>query len=232
MSAGESSWLLRWVQTNDSFFPSGTYSHSFGLEGMVALGLVTDASSLEEFLRQELIPTLTTYELPFVRFAYAATVDRDIERLCSLARSYGAMKGTSELREASLRLGRQRLMTLGQLFPHPLGEELQHRSQTAAFLPHAAIVAGVQNSLGDVPLPAALAGCYYQAIAATIGAAMKLVRLGQVAAQQIMTRCWPLWPGTEREAAQLVPERTGAFTPLLDIASAQHETAHTRIFIS
>ncbi|MDB6030241.1 MAG: ureF, partial [Verrucomicrobiales bacterium] len=97
---------------------------------------------------------------------------------------------------------------------------------------HAPIVYGAQMAITATPLPAALLAYFYQSVAALVSAAMKLMRLGQNASQKLLTECLAL-SGKASMRALAVPEaEAGWFSPLLDIASAQHETAYTRIFIS
>ena len=42
-------WLPGLLQTNDAIFPSGSYAHSFGLEGLVELKLVTEFWTVKIF---------------------------------------------------------------------------------------------------------------------------------------------------------------------------------------
>src|SRR5258708_930588 len=94
-------WLPWLLQTNDSIFPSGTYAHSFGLEGLVELKLVTDIESLRSFLMRTVAPTLENFELPMLHFSYEAALDGKVERLLKIDTRYAAMKAAQELRTAS-----------------------------------------------------------------------------------------------------------------------------------
>ena len=119
-------------------------AHSLGLEGMVQLGVVTDQDSLGLHLTRTVEPLLEHLELPFARLAQQAAERSEIERLVHLASVYGAMKGTAELRSASLRLGGQRLRLLRELFSHPLLDLLTATAAKDLFQPHATLVAGLQ----------------------------------------------------------------------------------------
>src|SRR5437870_3170446 len=54
----DSAWLVGLLQTTDSFFPTGSYAHSFGLEGFVQEGIVHDVATLREYLRHSMLPAL------------------------------------------------------------------------------------------------------------------------------------------------------------------------------
>ena len=264
-------WLPQLLQTNDSIFPSGSYAHSFGLESLVQLGVVTDRESLRELLLQHLLPIFQHVDLPFVRLAHeAVSVPSPLEgerarvrgsgnlaepirpltpalspdggegdgktgavhRLLALDELCTALKGSAELRQAGSRIGSQRLAMLLQISPTPLLAELEQARQTGRFLAQAPIIHGVQTALLDTPLEAALLSYFYQSLAAIISAAMKLIRLGQIGAQSLLSECLRLGPGLVAASAAVAEDDIGWFSPTLDIASARHETAYTRIFIS
>ncbi|MSU62084.1 MAG: urease accessory protein UreF [Pedosphaera sp.] len=228
----EIAWLPQLLQTTDSIFPSGSYAHSFGLEGLVQLGQVAEPVDFAEFLRHQVVPAMEHMELPFVRLAHRAAGDADVSRLLELDEHYGAMKSSFELRQASSRIGTQRLQMLQKLTPHPLLAQLETECGRGNFHAHATIVFGAQAAIAQMPLEASLAAYFYQNLAALVSAAMKLIRMGQIAGQTILTECLAQ-TGVVVELALTVNEADiGWFQPGLDIASARHETAYTRIFIS
>ena len=61
---------------------------------------------------------------------------------------------------------------------------------------------------------------------------MKLLRLGQNAAQGLLTGALRELPKIIATARQLPTSELGWFNPWLDIASARHESADHRLFIS
>ena len=68
--------------------------------------------------------------------------------------------------------------------------------------------------------------------AALAVAAMRGVPLGQSAAQRILARLIDVLPDAVRRAADLPDDQRQAFTPMLAILSAQHETQNARLFRS
>jgi urease accessory protein len=65
-------WLAGMLQMADTFYPTGAYAHSFGLEGMIELGAVRDRETLREFLMGSALPALRQAELPVVIHAWGA----------------------------------------------------------------------------------------------------------------------------------------------------------------
>jgi urease accessory protein len=232
-------WLSQMLQTSDSLFPSGSFAHSFGLEGLVQLGRLADPAALAGELRAQIVPALERFELPFVRLAFEAARAGQVPRLLALDERYGAMKGSFELRQASSRIGSQRLQMLQALHPHPLLARLQAEqagngggSNGGEFKAHAAVMHGVQAALSGAQLEAALLGFYYQTLAGVLSAALKLIRIGQTAVQSLLAEHLGRAAAVIARSRAVAETEIGWFQPVLDIASMRHETAYTRVFIS
>jgi urease accessory protein UreF len=60
----------------------------------------------------------------------------------------------------------------------------------------------------------------------------RLLPLGQTRAHQILWDVKPALLDTAKRGSATRPELAACFTPLLDVASARHQTLDTRLFIS
>jgi urease accessory protein len=65
-------WITGMLQMGDTFYPTGAYAHSFGLEGLVEQGVVRDRETLREFLVRSVLPALRQAELPVVIHSWRA----------------------------------------------------------------------------------------------------------------------------------------------------------------
>ncbi len=225
-------WLPRLLQTTDSMFPTGAYAHSFGLEGAVQDGLVTDTESLDEFLTDQIVPALRHLELPCTMHAYLAVQADDFETLCELDQQYAALKGACELRAASARTGRQRLAMLKKVAPDSWWEKMDAARHEGAMDAHDVIVMGAQGARTAIPLIAVQTAVYYQALASLITASLKLIRIGQEACQYLLGKHLQNVSEMNEASRGVSANEMGWFSPTLDIASARHETAYTRLFIT
>ena len=225
-------WLCGLLQASDSFYPTGSYAHSFGLEGLVHEGVVRDRESLGTFLRLSAIPALRHVELPIVAHAWRAFAAGDWKSIGELCVLSSALKTAREARSASESIGRQRLELAANLRGAPLAREFLARAAAADWPCAVPVVAALEGYLLGAPIPAALAGVYYTSIASLLSAAMKLLRLGQNGAQSLLTESLSLAPEIIAAAETTPLDEIGWFNPWLDIAAARHESADARMFIS
>ena len=214
-------WLL---QTNDSSYPSGAYAHSFGLEELVESGTVKNALDLEAFLEKQILPALLTFEIPFFTRAHHAALNHDLETLRALDAELDAWRIPAETRDASRRIGSQRLELLASLDASPMASGFR----AACPRGHHLIVSAIE--LSALPPAEAARAFAYQTIAGLTAASMKLIRIGQTACQQILRRS--LSTLGEQIETSLTRQPDGWFNPLLEIASLRHARSHARLFIS
>jgi urease accessory protein len=223
-------WLPFVLQTSDPLFPTGAYAHSFGLEEMVRLALVRDEESLRSFLQRQVVPALSNFELPYVRWSRDVARAGDVEELCRMDREIDAAKLCRELREASAQIGGRRLIMLLKLRPAPVIERFEERRASGDTPGHHAVVLGVQ--MRAVPLEAALLTVFYQTMAGMCGAALKLIRIGQEGCQRVLGDCLAGAGAAVERSMGVARGEAGWFNPLIEIASMRHETACERLFIS
>ncbi|MES2923381.1 MAG: urease accessory UreF family protein [Verrucomicrobiota bacterium] len=214
-------WLL---QANDTAYPSGAYAHSFGLEELVEAGVVSTSGDLEDFLGRQILPALLTFEIPYFARAHAAAVEGNCEMLLELDAELDAWRIPAELRDASRRIGSQRLDLLAQLDPTPLVTEYRGLSPRS----HHLVVTALE--LSGVPVSQAARAFAFQTIAGLAAASMKLMRIGQTSCQQIVRRTLVNLDGKIDDSLSRPVD--GWFNPLLEIASLRHARAHARLFIS
>jgi len=198
----------------------------------VRLGVVTDESSLCDFLLQQATPAQRELELPYLRFSFAAAQAADVAELCAIDREVSAWKLPRETREASAQLGLRRLKSLRTICSAPLLAELEEAVREGRARGHHVMVCGVQASVAAAPLDAALTAYFYQSMAAICAAVLKLMRIGQDGCQRALRQACEGAAGAVSGSLDVPRARAGWFNPLLEIASMRHERAEERLFIS
>jgi urease accessory protein len=228
----DAAWICGLLQAGDSFYPTGSYAHSHGLEGLVQEGVVRDRETLREFILHSSLPSLRHAELPLAAHAWRDFAGPDWEAIGALCLLSSSLRTPREARLASENIGRQRAELAARLHASPLAEEFLRRATSGAW-PHAApVAAALEGRLLGAPLGAVLAGVTYAHLASLLSAAMKLLRIGQNGAQSLLTEALTAAPHLIRAATATAREDIGWFNPWLDIAAARHESAHARLFIS
>ena len=227
-------WLGSLIQTTDSLFPSGGYAHSFGLEELVTQGRIRSEMDLEEFLITDILPAMETLELPYLRFCCEAGKNRELDELDSLNKEISAWKLTREIREAGKSQGSQMIRMIREIYQCPVSEEFQKMlSMTGEQCQQITATALLRNAQ-DAPLKSSMTAWIYQVVSNFCSASIKLLRLGEVACQKIIHRCLEADRIRKVISGSLIIKRgnAGFFNPMLDIASARHELAFSRLFIS
>ncbi len=225
-------WLAALLQTSDSFYPTGSYAHSFGLEGLIHEGFVRDRDGLEFYLKHCHLPALRQADLPLVAHAWRAFGATDWSEIASLSELSHALRSAHEARAASSKIGRQRAELLLALRRDPLAGEYLRRAREGEWPFSAAISSALEARVLGAPLDAALSSFAYSSIASVLAAAMKLLRIGQNASQALLVESLAAVARDLGQAASVPLAEIGWSNPWLDIAAARHETADARLFIS
>lgn len=225
-------WLAGVLHVSDTFYPTGAYAHSFGLEGLTHEGVVHDRESLRRFLAEHVLPALSRTDLPIAGWAWdAAGEEPDFARLRELCFLASAMRGAREPRDASEAIGRQRL-DLAAMLHGGIARTFNERAVAEGWPRPACVAAAIEGRVLGAPREAVLVGLIYAAVAGAIAAAVKLLRLGQNAVHTLLAELLAQTPRWLAQAAALAPGELGSFNPWLDIAAARHERADFRLFIS
>jgi urease accessory protein len=230
MDEGAFPWLARLLQVTDSAFPTGGYAHSYGFEQIVQCGLVYDPASMARYLENHLWPVLIHFDLPVIRFAQEAALENDLLALLDLAAAIDATKTARELREASRATGSRRLHAFRDQTGSPILAAFAQSVEQNGTYPHHAVVFGI--GLSTLPTQSLLTSWAFQSISAVCLSAPKLLRIGQDAAQRVLTISLSHLEGKIASSLKVSREEIGWFDPLVEIASMQHEIAHERLFIS
>jgi urease accessory protein len=221
--------LLGLMRLASPALPVGGFSYSEALEAAVDSGGVTDEASAAAWSSGQLHLGLARADLPLVAAAHGAWIVHDRARVAALNEWMLTTRESSELRAQSEQMGRSMLEWLRQ---HGAGDE---RVVTLAALrpsptwPIAFALAAVQT--GAAARESVLAYGFSWA-ENQVQAALKAVPLGQSAGQRILARLASELAPLADTALTMPDEQRQAFTPLLAIRSAQHETQYSRLFRS
>ena len=232
--------FLSLLQFSDGLFPAGAYAHSFGLEACVQAGDVRDAAGVEAFLRAFLENAVAPSDagaLVCTRRAAASgdltsSLESSLAACLTLDETLDAMKAAAELRDASRQMGRQTLRVATHLPCHPLLEQFGKAVADELTPGHHPIVFGMIGGILDWNALEMTGAYLYSASAALVGAALRLLPLGQLAGQRIVWNVRPLIAALAEEAQNKQESDMWSFAPALEIASMSHALLDARLFRS
>jgi urease accessory protein len=227
--------FLQLLQLADSALPIGSQAHSFGLESLVADGLVTP-QTLAVFLH-EYSTELGRVDGFFCRAGYRLRGVEDSQFTSAwvqLNDQLSALRLARESRAASASLGR-RLLTLAATLTteERLAQAMQAAKQANADLHHATAFGLVGGVLG-LGEEATVLAYLQQAMASLLAAAQKLLPVGQSQVADLLWRIKPTLIAVAR-ASQSVDQATIAppsFGFLVELASMRHPNQPVRLFVS
>ncbi|HEV2521337.1 MAG TPA: urease accessory UreF family protein [Candidatus Acidoferrales bacterium] len=224
--------LLSLLQFADGLFPAGAYAHSFGLETCVQSSEVRDASGVEAFLRAYLEASAAPTDAIALLCAQRAASKEDLAACIALDETLDAMKAAKELRDASRQMGRQTLRVATNFSCNPLLEEFG-RAVAGEITPgHHPVVFGMIGGVLRWDALEMTSAYLYSTSAALVGAALRLLPLGQLAGQRILWNVRPLIARLAQDAQNKNQDGMWSFAPAIEIASMRHALLEARLFRS
>jgi len=224
--------FLSLLQFSDGLFPAGAYAHSFGLEACVQSGEVRDAAGVEAFLHAYLEGSAGPADAVALICARRAAESENLAACLALDEMLDSMKTASELRDASRQMGRQTLRVAIHMPCHPLLEGYAKAVAGETTPGHHPIVFGMLGGICGWSAPEMTGAFLYSTSAALVGAALRLLPLGQLAGQRILWNVRPVIAALAEWAQGKHEAEMWSFAPALEIASMQHAFLDARLFRS
>jgi urease accessory protein len=224
--------FLSLLQFADGLFPAGAYAHSFGLEYLIQSGEISDEAGVETFLHVYLASAVAPTDAVAMLCTSRAVKADDLAECLALDEKLDAMKTSSELREASRQMGRQTLRVATNIQRHALLTSFSEAVKTDVTPGHHSVIFGMIGGVMAWPSKE-MAGAYlYSTSAALVGAALRLMPLGQLAGQRIIWNVQPLIAQLAEELQDKTESDIWSFAPALEIASMRHAMLDARLFRS
>lgn len=224
--------LLGALQLGDSFFPSGRYTLSHGLEAFAQARAMNTPGELAGIIEDYLCYAVARSEAVAVAEADRAVGRGDPVTVVAIDEMLLAMKLPAEASASSTRSGRQLLITARRLSDNSV---LQSYGQSVAAgeAPgnHAVAMGVLAGAWGLSPAEAAAVEIHAYT-AGLLGAALRLVRFDHTQAQELLHGLRETASRLAVVAAQTDYHEMSAFAPVIEIMQMRHESIHLRLFAS
>lgn len=232
MGTSEGDALLYLLQAATSAFPTGAFSHSYGFETLIDDGTISDEVSLDRLARLWLRYGVATADAAVCAWAWLAADAGDDNLLAVLDEQLGALRITRETRQASLSTGRAFMNAARDAFG---GERLAHYRElvgAGACTGHYATAFGVAAHDAGIARHGATLAFLHGSLSSVVGVAARIIPLGQISTQRIVSNARPLIVECARIALGTGLTDLGTSTGWFDQASMAHERVYSRLCIS
>ena len=222
--------LLRLLHLASPALPIGAFHFSHGLEYAVEAGWVTDEASALEWIGGVAGASLGTLDLPVLLRLQAAWKQDDQGGVLRWNSFLIACRETEELRAEDRHLGAALLRVLAEM-ELATGLFSANAAKSVVGVSHATAFA-FASARWDIEPRASLQTFAWAWIENQVLAAVKLVPLGQSAAQRMLHRLTARIPPLVEQVHKLTDSDIGISTALSAVASGRHETQYSRLFRS
>ena len=221
--------LLQLMWLASPALPVGGFSYSEGLESAVESGRVTNEITASLWLLDQLHLSLARSDIAVVSRAFKAWQRDDAATITELNAWVTTTRETSEVRQQTEQMGRSMVEWLKN---RGLADE--RIAQLAALKPAPTwpVAFALAAAQTGAPLRETLLSFTFGWAENMVQAALKAVPLGQNAGQRVLAALAAQIPDAVDHAVRLMDSERQAFTPMLAILSAQHETQYSRLFRS
>ena len=223
--------LLNGLRFVDSFFPSGGYAYSSGLEAAVQGGAVKTSEELSRYVLDALTTGIGTREAVATGLAHDAMVSGILEVALKADRELETMKLGSESRTASRQMGRQVIrLAAEQPDRHSLIEDYAAAVESDETPGHVAVSMGLTLAAAGWSKENTIAAFLYQAATGFVAAAMKLLPLGHREGQRLLLSWMPVVQQASRRASG--QRELSSWSPIQEIYAMRHSRLESRLFRS
>ncbi len=224
------------MQLADSFFPSGMFSMSGGLESLVIHKKITNWEQVLNFIKEQIEFQLVPSDCVVLSITIDGVKNFDLEKVIHIDNKYYSMKLTKEVRNSSVRSGKQVFHCL----KHMIGENKKkflkqfdskiESKETPCTYP---VALGITAVCLELPIQSVMRIFLYSFSSSVVSAAIRLGVIQHLDAQKILLL---LAKHVNNIILNLTQKKTTKdiwqLTPLTEIHQMKHEHNESRMFIT
>ena len=225
--------LFMLFQINDSLFPIGAYSHSYGLETYIQKKLVKDTDTAFEYIKSNLKSNFLYSELLAINLSYEYANKNCLDKLIRLDNILNASKSPMEIRLAGQKLGSRFIKTLiSANIDYKNNNFTNYVNESRYNLPTHTVAYGVFCQSVGIEKKKAIEGFLYSYTSSTVTNCVKSIPLSQTQGQQLLYKCYDTFEEVINKLDTLTIDDLCLSTPGFDIRCMQHESLYSRLYMS
>lgn len=223
---------LSLFQLCDSNFPTGAFSHSYGLESYIQEDQVHNQATLLEWLKVFLHEQLVHSDGLASRLVYDALQNEDFEAVWKIDRMLTVQNLPRETREGTQKMGDRMLNLVGSLYDVPVLSLYRERIKAKQSFGHPAIVFTMIGHHLDVSKSTTILYYLYSVITSIVQNAVRAIPLGQTSGQKVIQQFQSELIEATDKILSIDEHEFGVISPGLEISQMKHERVNIRIFMS
>lgn len=224
--------LLSLFQLCDSNFPTGAFSHSFGLESYIQENKVHNQETFFEWLKVYLHEQLVYSDGLASRLVYEALMDDDLQQIWQLDHLLTIQNLPRETREGTQMIGDRMLKLTETIYGLSILSQYREEIKKKNAFGHPAIVFSMVAHGLSVTKQDTILYYLYSAISSQVQNAVRAVPLGQTAGQTISHQFIPELSQAVDRIMELTKDDFGIVSPGIELSQMKHERVNIRIFMS
>ncbi len=225
--------LLTLLQINDSVFPIGSFTHSYGLETYIHKGIVHNSATTKTYAKRMLRYNMYYNDAAFFTKAWQLCDGKFSKvKMLSLDRLISSFKSPYEIRQASKKLAIRFLKVVDGIGAVRRCKSYFEAIQTGEAGGHYPIAFAMYAHSQGISYEDALSAFYYNTLNGIVTNCAKLVPISQMDGQQILFDLQGLIQELVNSQADMDEDMLGNCCVAQDMRCMQHEKLYTRIYIS
>jgi urease accessory protein len=224
--------ILSLFQLCDSNFPTGAFSHSYGLESYIQEDKVHDQVTFLQWLHVYVNEQLIYSDGLASHLVYEALETEELEKVWKLDRMLTVQNLPRETREGTQRMGERMLNLVESLYDIPILSEYRERINNKQSFGHPAIVFTMVGHHLAIPKSTTTLFYLYSTVSSLVQNAVRAIPLGQTAGQKTIKEFHPALTNAIEKIQSLDEGDFGIVSPGLEFSQMNHERVNIRIFMS
>ena len=217
------------MQLADSFFPSGIYATSNGLEFLFAEKKICSVEDLTQLIKINIIQQIGPTDCIALAGVFDSAENKDIKEIIKIDDIVFATKLVKEIRDASVKSGQQLVRCVLEFVKDDeILNQYEKNKMHGIFPVSFAICCNAMN----IKKEKSMAMLLYGFTVGMVGAALRLGLIQHFEAQKVIHEIKPVISKTVSEYSERSISEMWQFAPQVDISQMSHEKMDSKMFIT